>query len=59
MIKSIIKEQIMTKEEQYREVLIYIIQTLDSEFNNKVQDNKNPIGLIRDKVDRVLNHNGS
>tara|TARA_B110001454_G_scaffold208719_1_gene221514 strand:- start:66 stop:245 length:180 start_codon:yes stop_codon:yes gene_type:complete len=59
MIKSIIKEQIMTKEEQYREVLIYIIQTLDSEFNNKVQDNKNPIGLIRDKVDRVLNHNRS
>jgi hypothetical protein len=50
------KGDAMTKEEQYREVLIYIIQTLDSEFNHKVQDNKNPIGLIRDKVDRVLNH---
>jgi len=46
----------MEKEELYRECLVFIIQTLDSEFNKQVQDNQNPIGLIRDKVDRVLNH---
>jgi hypothetical protein len=54
--EQIIKGDTMTKEEQYRELLVYIIQTLDEEFNHKVQDNKNPIGLIRDKVDKVLNH---
>jgi hypothetical protein len=47
------------KEDEYREVLVFIIQTLDSEFNKQVQDNENPIGLIRDKVDRVLNHSRS
>ena len=49
----------MSKEEQMRELLVFIIQTLDSEFNKQVQDNENPIGLMRHKVDRVLNHNGS
>tara|TARA_B110000438_G_C15534544_1_gene529950 strand:- start:335 stop:487 length:153 start_codon:yes stop_codon:yes gene_type:complete len=49
----------MSKEEQMRELLVFIIQTLDSEFNHKVQDKDNPIGLIRHKVDRVLNHNRS
>ena len=46
----------MSKEDQMRELLVFIIQTLDSEFNHKVQDKDNPIGLIRHKVDRVLNH---
>ena len=40
---------------QYEKVLVFIIQTLDKEFNNEVQSVDNPIGLIRDKVDRVLN----
>ena len=47
----------MTKEEQYQELLVFIIQTLDREFNSKVQSTDNPIGLIRSKVDRLLNHN--
>ena len=46
----------MSKEDQMRELLVFIIQTLDSEFNHKVQDKDNPIGLIRRKVDRVLKH---
>jgi len=55
----------MNKEEQItiekdaiamRECLVFIIQTLDEEFNHKVQDKDNPIGLIRHKVDKVLNH---
>tara|TARA_B100000929_G_scaffold172023_1_gene136222 strand:- start:26 stop:196 length:171 start_codon:yes stop_codon:yes gene_type:complete len=41
---------------EMRECLVFIIQTLDSEFNREVQSNKNPIGLIREKVDKVLNH---
>ena len=41
---------------EMRECLVFIIQTLDNEFNREVQSNKNPIGLIREKVDKVLNH---
>jgi hypothetical protein len=41
---------------EMRECLVFIIQTLDEEFNHKVQDKDNPIGLIRHKVDKVLNH---
>jgi len=40
---------------QYEKVLVFIIQILDKEFNNEVQSVDNTIGLIRDKVDRVLN----
>ena len=42
---------------KYQELLVFIIQTLDHEFNSKVQSTDNPIGLIRSKVDRLLNHN--
>jgi hypothetical protein len=44
-------------EKPYEDLLIEIIQTLDSNFMNEVQSKDNPIGLIRHKVDRVLNHN--
>ena len=40
---------------EMRDLLIYIIQTLDSEFSAEVQNTNNPIGIIRSKVDRVLN----
>ena len=41
--------------DEMRDLLIYIIQTLDSEFSAEVQNTNNPIGVIRSKVDRVLN----
>ena len=41
--------------DEMRDLLIYIIQTLDSEFSAEVQNTNNPIGIIRSKVDRVLN----
>ena len=44
-------------ERPYKDLLIEIIQTLDHNFMNEVQSKNNPIGLIRHKVDRVLNHN--
>ena len=40
---------------EMRDLLVYIIQTLDSEFSAEVQNTHNPIGIIRSKVDRVLN----
>ena len=50
LVKRIIEDK-----EKYQEVLVFIIQTLDKEFNNEVQSTDNPIGLIRDKIDRILN----
>ena len=44
-------------EKPYKDLLVEIIQTLDSNFMNEVQSKDNPIGLIRYKIDRVLNHN--
>ena len=46
---------LLKKNKEKTELLVFIIQTLDKEFNNEVQSIDNPIGLIRDKVDRVLN----
>ena len=46
---------LLKKNKEKTEFLVFIIQTLDKEFNNEVQSTDNPIGLIRDKVDRVLN----
>ena len=50
LVKRIIEDK-----EKYQEVLVFIIQTLDKEFNAEVQTTDNPIGLIRDKMDRILN----
>jgi len=53
-MQGLVKE-IFDKKEKYEEVLVFIIRELDKEFNNEVQSIDNPIGLIRDKVDTVLN----
>jgi len=53
-MQGLVKE-IFNKKEQYEDVLVFIIQTLDEKFYKEVQSIDNPIGLIRDKVDRVLN----
>ena len=52
-MQGLVKE-IFDKKEKYEEVLVFIIRELDKEFNNEVQSTDNPIGLIRDKVDRIL-----
>ena len=44
-------------EKPYKDLLVEIIQTLDSNFMNEIQSKDNPIGSIRHKIDRVLNHN--
>ena len=48
-------KKIFEDKEKYKDVLVFIIKTLDKEFNDEVQNTNNPIGLIRDKIDRVLN----
>ena len=40
---------------KYHDTLVFILRTLDDEYNNEVQSTNNPIGAIRDKIDRVLN----
>ena len=53
-MQGLVKE-IFEDKEKYKDVLVFIIKTLDKEFNDEVQTTNNPIGLIRDKIDRVLN----
>lgn len=43
------------KMNKYHDTLVFILRTLDKEYNNEVQSTDNPIGVIRDKIDRVLN----
>jgi len=46
---------LLKKNKDKTELLVFIIKTLDKEFYKEVQSTDNPIGLIRDKVDRILN----
>ena len=47
--------KLLKRNNEKTELLVFIIQTLDKEFNDEVQSTDNPIGLIRDKIDRILN----
>jgi len=47
--------KLLKRNNEKTELLVFIIQTLDTEFNAEVQSTDNPIGLIRDKIDRILN----
>ena len=46
-----------SENERMRALLIEIIQILDYSFTREVQDTENAIGLIRSKVDNLLNKN--
>jgi|TARA_R110000824_G_scaffold45179_1_gene130838 hypothetical protein len=48
-------QNLLKKNKDKTDLLIFILRTLDKEYNNKVQTTDNPIGLIRDKIDRILN----
>ena len=45
----------VTENQVMRDLLIEIIQTLDSEYSKEVQSTNNSIGLIRSKIDNILN----
>ena len=44
-----------TRHDEMRDLLIDIIQILDYSYTKEVQDTSNAIGLIRMKVDNLLN----
>jgi len=46
---------LLKKNKDKTELLVFILRTLDKEYNSEVQSTDNPIGLIRDKIDRLLN----
>ena len=45
----------VTQNQVMRDLLIEIIQTLDSEYSREVQSTKNSIGLIRSNIDQIIN----
>ena len=47
--------KLLKRNNEKTELLVFIIQTLDKEFNDEVQSTDNPIGLIRDKIYIILN----
>jgi hypothetical protein len=43
-------------EKPYKDLLVEIIQTIDKNFPNEIQSQLYPMGALRFKVDRILNH---
>jgi hypothetical protein len=48
-------EKLNYENSEMRDLLIEIIQTFDSQLNSQVQDTNNPVGFLRNKVDKLLN----
>ena len=50
-----INRDLKRENDRIKDVLVFIIQSLDEEFSKEVQSKENTIGLIRHKIDEVLN----
>jgi hydroxypyruvate isomerase len=50
-----INRDLKRENDKIKDVLIFTIQSLDGEFSKEVQSKENTIGLIRHKIDEVLN----
>ena len=50
-----INEEKLKEHTEMRNLLVEIIRTLDDEYFREVQSTKNSIGLIRSKIDRLIN----
>jgi len=50
-----INEEKLKEHTEMRDLLVEIIRTLDDEYFREVQSTKNSIGLIRSKIDRLIN----
>ena len=48
-------EKLNYENSEMRDLLIEIIQTFDSQLYSQVQDTDNPVGFLRNKVDKLLN----
>lgn len=50
-----INRELKRENDKIKAVLVFTIQSLDEEFSKEVQSKDNTIGLIRHKIDEVLN----
>ena len=50
-----INRDLKRENDKIKDVLVFTIQSLDEEFSKEVQSKENSIGLIRHKIDEVLN----
>ena len=50
-----VNEEKLKEHTEMRNLLVEIIRTLDDEYFREVQSTKNSIGLIRSKIDRLIN----
>ena len=50
-----LNEEKLKEHTEMRSLLVEIIRTLDDEYFREVQSTKNSIGLIRSKIDRLIN----
>ncbi len=54
MVQEVNQEKLKEHTEM-RKLLVEIIRTLDDEYFREVQSTKNSIGLIRSKIDNLIN----
>tara|TARA_R110002012_G_scaffold283741_1_gene474249 strand:- start:41 stop:241 length:201 start_codon:yes stop_codon:yes gene_type:complete len=54
MVQEVNQEKLKEHTEM-RKLLVEIIRTLDEEYFREVQSTKNSIGLIRSKIDNLIN----
>ena len=50
-----VNQEKLKEHTEMRKLLVEIIRTLDDEYFREVQSTKNPIGLIRSKIDKLIN----
>jgi len=50
-----VNQEKLKEHTEMRKLLVEIIRTLDEEYFREVQSTKNSIGLIRSKIDNLIN----
>ena len=50
-----VNQEKLKEHTEMRKLLVEIIRTLDNEYFREVQSTKNSIGLIRSKIDKLIN----
>jgi len=50
-----VNQEKLKEHTEMRKLLVEIIRTLDDEYFKEVQSTKNSIGLIRSKIDKLIN----
>jgi len=50
-----VNQEKLKEHTEMRKLLVEIIQTFDSQLYSQVQDTNNPVGFLRNKIDKLLN----